>query len=341
MDYNNDGYLDVYIGHRGGDLDSLGSRLYRNDLATTGRFVDVSREVGLDSLASSAAWADIDHDGDLDFIATSNSGDIYYNENGMFTVQRQAWLMFGRSSGWADFDNDGDLDFFNGGPIDQHKLLRNNQNDSNYLKIRFLDSNGAVNRQGSHIRIYLAGTDSLVAMRTVGVKTSASTDMYDVHVGLSGTGAYDIALHVMRKEEGKQVILTKEIIPQLGGIVPIEIGGFLEISDITGGIETAEDEGSDQEIPLEYALLPPYPNPFNVSTTLRYDLPKVTQVSLTIYDILGREVSRLVNGEDQSGSHSVAWNGRHSDGRPIPSGIYIARLVTPGYTQSTKMILLK
>ena len=341
IDYNNDGYLDVYIGHRGGDGDSLGSRLFRNDLATTGRFVDVSLEVGLDSIVSSTAWADIDHDGDLDFLATSNEGTIYYNDNGIFTPDKQAWLMIGRSTGWADIDNDGDLDFFGGGPIDQHKLLRNNQDDSNYLKIRLLDLNGGLNRQGSQIRVYLAGTDSLVGMRMVAVETRGSADMYDVHFGLDGNMAYDIAVHLMRKTNGKQVILTKQTFPHLGNVVPTAIGGFLEIRDIVGGNTTIGITGSTQRIPLEYALLPAYPNPFNASTTLRIALLQSSPVTLAIYDLGGHEIFTLVDADLTAGYHSFIWDGRDFTGKPVPSGMYITKMVTPSFTQFIKMILLK
>ncbi|MFC1619997.1 T9SS type A sorting domain-containing protein [Candidatus Neomarinimicrobiota bacterium] len=88
--------------------------------------------------------------------------------------------------------------------------------------------------------------------------------------------------------------------------------------------------------PQVIELLPNYPNPFNPATTIRYELPHVGPVTLSIYDILGREVARLVDGYVESGYHEVDWNGRQA-----ASGIYIARLVTPEYTKCIKMLLLK
>ncbi|MFB0515890.1 MAG: FlgD immunoglobulin-like domain containing protein [Candidatus Neomarinimicrobiota bacterium] len=94
-------------------------------------------------------------------------------------------------------------------------------------------------------------------------------------------------------------------------------------------------------LPTSVLLFQTYPNPFNPITTIRYDLPLSVHVQLIVYNILGREVVRLVEGLVPAGSHSVVWHGRNQDGRPLPSGIYLARLATPGYTQSIKMLLLR
>ncbi|MCK4579188.1 MAG: T9SS type A sorting domain-containing protein, partial [Candidatus Marinimicrobia bacterium] len=84
-----------------------------------------------------------------------------------------------------------------------------------------------------------------------------------------------------------------------------------------------------------------YPNPFNPTTTIGFDLSVATEVSLVVYDILGREVTRLVEGQMPAAYHRLTWNGLTSDGKPAPTGVYIARLVTPSHTESIKMVLLK
>ena len=89
-------------------------------------------------------------------------------------------------------------------------------------------------------------------------------------------------------------------------------------------------------LPEQYLLHTNYPNPFNPTTTIRYGLPQVSEVLLMVYDLLGREVARLVNGAMEAGYHEVQW-----DGRECASGIYIARLMTPEYSKSIKMVLLK
>ncbi|MFC1484553.1 YCF48-related protein [Candidatus Neomarinimicrobiota bacterium] len=95
-------------------------------------------------------------------------------------------------------------------------------------------------------------------------------------------------------------------------------------------------EKSDVILPSRYALHQNHPNPFNPATTLRYDLPEAAMVRLIVYDLLGREVTTLVDAYTQPGNHETIWNAAN-----LPSGIYIARLKTPGYGKSIKMVLLK
>jgi heparin/heparan-sulfate lyase len=84
-----------------------------------------------------------------------------------------------------------------------------------------------------------------------------------------------------------------------------------------------------------------YPNPFNATTMITFSLKHRFQVSLNIYDLRGRQVAILETGLLRPGNHQVVWDGNTADGREAPTGIYIARLVTPGYTQSIKMVLLR
>ena len=94
-------------------------------------------------------------------------------------------------------------------------------------------------------------------------------------------------------------------------------------------------------VPKAFALHANYPNPFNPSTTIGFDLPVAAVVTLTVYDILGREVVRLENRQMGAGYHQATWNGRANDGREVPTGIYFARITAAEYRQTIKMLLLK
>ena len=94
-------------------------------------------------------------------------------------------------------------------------------------------------------------------------------------------------------------------------------------------------------LPIEFALHQNYPNPFNPTTTIRFELPDAVDVHLVVYDILGREIVRLKNEQMEAGYHQVRWNGRDGVGRYLASGIYFARMATPGYSKTVKMLLLK
>jgi hypothetical protein len=89
-------------------------------------------------------------------------------------------------------------------------------------------------------------------------------------------------------------------------------------------------------IAARYSLLQNYPNPFNPSTTIKYELPQSSEVRLSVYDMLGREVSVLVNERRNAGIHEVKF-----DGSNLASGVYFYRLQAGGFVQSKKIVLLR
>ena len=94
-------------------------------------------------------------------------------------------------------------------------------------------------------------------------------------------------------------------------------------------------------VPEAFALRQNYPNPFNPGTTIRFDVPVATSLSLVVYDILGREVIRLREGYLEPGYHQIVWNGRTATGTEASAGVYILRMVSPVYTRQVKMVLMK
>ena len=102
-------------------------------------------------------------------------------------------------------------------------------------------------------------------------------------------------------------------------------------------ITSVKQHGSD--IPREYTLRQNYPNPFNPSSTISYSLPQKTFVTLKLYDLLGREVRTIVNGEQEPGNHSRIVDASAEGG--LPSGVYFYRLQAGKFTDSKKMVLLK
>jgi flagellar hook assembly protein FlgD len=84
------------------------------------------------------------------------------------------------------------------------------------------------------------------------------------------------------------------------------------------------------------ALHPNFPNPFNPSTVIGYQLPEAGSVSIQVYDVTGRLVATLVDGMVNAGRHQVRF-----DAGSLSSGVYIVRMQTSGFLQTQKMILLK
>ncbi len=110
---------------------------------------------------------------------------------------------------------------------------------------------------------------------------------------------------------------------------------FEEASDVVTVVEEVN------LLPTEYYLSQNYPNPFNPSTQIRFALPQSSAVELKIYDVLGREVSTLLNGEYNAGTYTVEWNGRNNYGAQVASGMYIYRIKAGNFVQTKKMMMLK
>lgn len=103
--------------------------------------------------------------------------------------------------------------------------------------------------------------------------------------------------------------------------------------------ETTEIE--EQKQPKEFHVYNPYPNPFNPSTTIRYELPEKTNFELVIYDILGRKVRVLDQGYKSSGTYETIWDGKTDNGLLSASGVYIYKLRAGKYLKQGKMVLMK
>ena len=117
------------------------------------------------------------------------------------------------------------------------------------------------------------------------------------------------------------------------------------------GVETCADAnkadaalaaqgGALEALPAAYALEPAYPNPFNPTTEIRYALPEAADVRLTVYDGLGREVARLVDGPVGAGHQHATF-----DAGGLPSGLYLYRLEAKGaaeaFSKTGRMMLVK
>jgi len=95
------------------------------------------------------------------------------------------------------------------------------------------------------------------------------------------------------------------------------------------------------DLPATFDLGYNYPNPFNPSTTIKFAVPTAGHVSLTVYDLAGRLVRTLIDGDLPAASHAVVWDGRNASGRQVASGTYYYRLTSTGFDQTRKMMLIK
>jgi hypothetical protein len=94
-------------------------------------------------------------------------------------------------------------------------------------------------------------------------------------------------------------------------------------------------------IPSKFALHQSYPNPFNPSTTIRYEVPADSRVQIKVYNTIGQMVATLVDKRMKAGAYEVQWNGRNASGVLVSSGVYLYTMEAAGFRKSRKMILLK
>ena len=98
---------------------------------------------------------------------------------------------------------------------------------------------------------------------------------------------------------------------------------------------------SQDIIPTKHLLHQNFPNPFNPSTNISFDLPNSSNVTLTVYDLIGNKIRTLKNGVMESGKYMNAWDGKNSSGETVSSGIYIYQLKSNSLTSTKRMILMK
>lgn len=167
--------------------------------------------------------------------------------------------------------------------------------------------------------VYLAGPDAALFAIADGRSTFSlevdSSQAMAITFYPEGVESYEAELHVVHDAPNRSDTL----------IIPLS-GQGKEPTDAT----------SDPDLPGELALHQNYPNPFNPSTVITYRVPWESRVQLTIYDVTGRRVSRLVDEMQTPGNYRVVW-----DASEMASGIYLYRLSASGHTLTRRMTLIR
>jgi photosystem II stability/assembly factor-like uncharacterized protein/PKD repeat protein len=366
-DYDGDGDLDILVAGNIKEIDSTYStvlRIYRNDSETYVPFevIDCLPCEGWFDITA-ATWADYDSDGDMDILVagTYNSGSeiegrarIYTNDNGIFTEsgnELPAPLASGSRGGtfsWFDIDGEGDLDYFiagqyfvpggNGLVEAQMHIYRNDVAVQNNAPSAPTGLNALLQGNDSVLLSWLMANDD---------HTPAPAITYDLRIVRAGT-------HVPSNNP-MEPILTR--LPEPGNISAVTewaltglpdglyswelravdaayvgsevISGEFTIGAITG-------TGNENTIPKEYSIEQNYPNPFNPSTVIKYSIPEAGLVTLKVYNIIGEEVSTLVNDVKQAGNYLLKF-----DASNFASGVYFYRINAGKFTEVKKMILSK
>ncbi|MBK7141797.1 MAG: T9SS type A sorting domain-containing protein [bacterium] len=126
----------------------------------------------------------------------------------------------------------------------------------------------------------------------------------------------------------------------LPGLTDCEVVS-VDMSTADGRFMTVALAKGTESLPTDFTLEQNYPNPFNPSTRIDFSLPVAGDVTLVIYDVLGRSIRTLASGSYAAGHHTITWDSRDGSGQAVASGVYFYRLEAGGRSTTRKMMLLK
>lgn len=224
-----------------------------------------------------------------------------------------------------DKDGDGYIDLTMSGPQVLYRLDSRNGTmlwssplGSSYL--RGIDDIGDVNADSVHDIAVM--TQQPGKLFIIDGKNGGTLFMYEFGTNIAQRGDRCSALNSIDGNASKEIIASSR-----DGRIKCFSGGPVQPIGITN---------NQNNIPGKFALYQNYPNPFNPTTTISFDVPRVSDVSIKVFDILGREVVQLINGKFNPGKYSASWNGENAS-----SGAYFYEIKADGFRDVKKMILIK
>lgn len=199
-------------------------------------------------------------------------------------------------------------------------------------------------RIGSAVQIPLANIDHFttvpIDMLPAGVTVAAGTNYHIVLSLVGATGADHIEVFTddgTANADNRSSVFTGGAWKNSGASGSELAGKNIRVRPVVVSSSVPLAVGSESEgTPASFELLQNYPNPFNPSTEISFNIPQTGVVSLKVFDILGREVTTLVNGHQEAGTHIVQW-----DAKDMASGVYLYTLRAGSYTQTRKMMLIQ
>ncbi|MBI5403728.1 MAG: VCBS repeat-containing protein [Ignavibacteriae bacterium] len=319
-DYNNDGFMDLYLSSTTGY-----NQLFKNN--GNGTFSDVSIAVGLGTdygQSYSCGWADIDNDGDLDLYVAKGqtyADKMYRNDDSIFTdiagTCGMGDLRHSSCVSWGDYNNDGFPDLYLNNNGTENRLYKNSGNSNKWVEFKLIGTNSNKSAIGARVRI----------------KTGTKNQIREVEGGSGGKGMNSLPLEF---GIGTSTVIDSVIVNWPSGLIQ-------RFANVNPNTIYSLTEGQplgvnnlNTGIPEKYSLSQNYPNPFNPNTIIRFQIKDTRFVTLKVYDILGKEIAVLVNENKKEGYYETEFRAEN-----IPSGVYFYTLKADSYTETKKMLYIK
>jgi len=176
---------------------------------------------------------------------------------------------------------------------------------------------------------------TVVILKFNGSQNHHTYEVFYVKKNISETtGYYGATMYDLNDDSKCEILINSFDDPPQQGVIRM----FCSILRADYTVEVTEEP---EKLPNEFQLFQNYPNPFNPYTTIRFDLPEYSEVSVRVYDILGKEITTLLKKEMSPGSYALSWEARGSNGQLLPSGVYLIRMSADKYTKTIKALFLK
>ena len=301
----------------------------------------------VDYCTGQLATGDFDADGKMEFVTSGYEGQVYVVEHvdadSFEVVWTDSLVAAGRVTA-GDVDGNGIEEFFVGAPYVE---------PDGYAHIRLYAYERTGNNQYQPVfvfNIFPVGLFFVESFHTVDMVGDSTKELLLAFSGgvliIKGTGPHSYSVFFFKSVSSLESMAGIDV--DRNGTKELLVSRLTNTQEVYSWTHVfaldsvAAAVGGDPLLPIRASLLQSYPNPFNLSTTLSFDLPEPSDVSLVVYDVLGRKIIELAKGSHGAGTHTAIW-----DANEQASGVYLARFTVTGsdgemkYSNVNKLVLMK